>query len=107
MALADQAVRGPVAARHAEAPALGAVALAHPLGELAAVRLGLVGLADELVPVAGVAREQPLVGEQDGDARGREVVLDRDERLLEVAQERSACPLAFLPRTICGTLIWS
>ncbi len=45
------------------------------------------GLADELVPVAGIARQEPLVGEEDGDARRREVVLDRDERLLEVAQE--------------------
>ena len=44
-------------------------------------------LADELVPVAGVGRQEPLVGEQHGDAGRVEVVLDRDQRLLEVAQE--------------------
>ena len=46
-----------------------------------------MGLADELVPGARVRGEQPLVGEEDDDAGGMEMVLDRDERLLEVAQE--------------------
>ena len=70
-----------------EPSALGGVALAHALRELPAVGLGLVGLADELVPGRGVRGEQPFIGEEDDDPRGMEMVLDRDERLLEVAQE--------------------
>ncbi len=46
-----------------------------------------MGLADELVPGGGVRGQQPLIGEEDDDAGGMEMVLDRDERLLEVPQE--------------------
>ena len=87
LALADQAVGHLVAAGDPEPPALGGVALADALGQLAAVGLRLVGLADELVPGRGVGAQEPFIGEEDDDPGGMEMVLDRDERLLEVPQE--------------------
>ena len=46
-----------------------------------------MGFADELVPGTGVGAQEPFIGEEDDDPRGMEMVLDRDERLLEVAEE--------------------
>ena len=83
----EQAVGHLVATGDPESPALGSVALADALAELPAVGLGLVGLTDELVPRRGVRGEQSFVREEDDDPRGMEMVLDRDECLLEVAQE--------------------
>ena len=87
LAFADQAVGHLVAAGDAEPSPLRGVALAHTLRQLPAVGLGLVGLADELVPAPWVRGEQPFIGEEHDDPRGVEMVLDRDERLLQVAQE--------------------
>jgi hypothetical protein len=82
VSLADDPVRRAVATWHAQAPTLRPVALADPLGELAAVGLGLLCLADELIPVVRVAREDPLVGEEHGHTRLVELVFDGDEGLL-------------------------
>ena len=87
LALADDPVGSPVAAGHSEPASFRGIAFADSLGELAAVRLGFMGLADELVPAVGVRAEQSLVGEQDHHASRVKVVLNRDEGLLEVAQE--------------------
>ena len=87
LALPDDAEGHLVAAGDPESPALGGVAFGDALAELPAVRLGLVGLADELVPGARVRGEQPLIGEEHDDTGGMEVILDRDERLLDVPQE--------------------
>ena len=46
-----------------------------------------MSLADELVPGGRVGGEEAFIGEEDDDPGGMEMVLDRDERLLEVAQE--------------------
>ena len=46
-----------------------------------------MGFPDELVPAPWVRGQQPLVREEDDHPRGMEMVLHRDERLLEVAQE--------------------
>jgi hypothetical protein len=54
------------------------------LAELAAEGLGLVGLTDELVPLVWIARQNALVGEEDGDVGGMELVLDDIEGLPKV-----------------------
>jgi hypothetical protein len=87
LAFADDAEGHLVAAGDPEASPLRGVALGDTLAELAAVRLRFVGLADELVPRRGVRAQEPFIGEEDDDTSGMEMVLHRDERLLEIAQE--------------------
>ena len=77
-AVPHRAQRRPVAARHAESPALRRIALPDPLGEPAAVRLGLDRLPGPALPLVLVGREDPLVGEQDDRAPGVEVVAGVD-----------------------------
>jgi hypothetical protein len=86
LALADDAVWRSVAAGYPESTALRGVAFTDALGELAAVRLGLMGLADELVPVVRVRAEQTLAREQDHHAGRVKMIFNGDERLLEVAK---------------------
>ena len=45
-----------------------------------------MALAHELIPLVRVAAQDPLVGEEDGDTGGVEVVAHDVEGLLEVAQ---------------------
>jgi hypothetical protein len=63
-----------LAAGLAQATALGGQALADATAELAAVGLGLDGLAGEVFPAAGVGREDALVAEQDRHPGGVEVI---------------------------------
>ena len=77
-AIPDRAQRRLVAARDAEPPALRGIALADPLGEPAAVRLGLDRLSGPALPLVLVGGEDPLVGEQDHGTPGVEVVASVD-----------------------------
>ncbi|MES2210100.1 MAG: hypothetical protein V4515_07935 [Chloroflexota bacterium] len=69
-----------------EPPALCRKALADPSAELPAVALGFVRLADEVVPAVAIRAQDPLIAEQNDDARGMEVG-DGVEGLAEVALE--------------------
>ena len=61
------------------------VAIGDAFGQPAAVLLGAVGLADQLIPVVAVGTEKPAVAHDEGDAGRVEAILEQLERPAQVA----------------------
>jgi hypothetical protein len=88
----DRPERRPVAARDAEPPSLGRIALPDPLREPPAVRLGLDRFSGPALPLVLVGAEDPLVGEQDHRPSGVEVVASVDCRpQVSGVEQRTTC----------------